>query len=295
MLDKVVCLPLPTFIITKKFWSAISRITSRDSEKQRQLPAHGHEERPVSPSPSQSRATSPLRMLHNWSSGFHRGRTHSDEPFIPVDPFKVKMQMSICGIGINNHDLEAGEGSSSSDAYDCEDLVPMSAIRTFFADAGHFLGDTLPREIYLNLLLRLPAMYFSRVARIFEDADVSRPDIQRMIDNSGGSWRRHQSQPTHVMPSFHAEGSAIPAKKQPLFPDGATLTAGAISGIGLAAQASIAPAAAMMHMPLPFPDEWTPPLVSPALIRFKHSWEAFIDALLREWKTLNVVSALLAS
>lgn len=48
-------------------------------------------------------------------------------------------------------------------------------------------------------------------------------------------------------------------------------------------------------MPLPFPDEWTPQPVSPALIRFKHSWEAFIDSLTREWKTLNLVSALLAS
>ncbi len=41
------------------------------------------------------------------------------------------------------------------------------------------------------------------------------------------------------------------------------------------------------------PEDWTAPFVSPALVRFKHSWEAFIDTLLREWKTLNVVSALL--
>ncbi|KAF9530921.1 hypothetical protein CPB83DRAFT_809825 [Crepidotus variabilis] len=51
----------------------------------------------------------------------------------------------------------------------------------------------------------------------------------------------------------------------------------------------------MLNTPLPFPDEWTPGSVPPALIRFKHSWEAFIDSLVREWKTLNVVSALLAS
>ncbi|PFH46375.1 hypothetical protein AMATHDRAFT_155284 [Amanita thiersii Skay4041] len=48
-------------------------------------------------------------------------------------------------------------------------------------------------------------------------------------------------------------------------------------------------------MPLPLPEEWTPSLVSPALIRFKNSWEFFIDSLMREWKTLNVVSALLLS
>jgi hypothetical protein len=38
-----------------------------------------------------------------------------------------------------------------------------------------------------------------------------------------------------------------------------------------------------------------PPVITPTLRRFKHSWEMFIDSLLREWKTLNVVSALLAS
>jgi hypothetical protein len=46
---------------------------------------------------------------------------------------------------------------------------------------------------------------------------------------------------------------------------------------------------------LPFPEEWNPPVVSPALMRFKYSWEMFVDSLLREWKTLNVVSALLLS
>lgn len=46
---------------------------------------------------------------------------------------------------------------------------------------------------------------------------------------------------------------------------------------------------------LPFPEDWTPPAVSPALARFKNSWEEFIDSLLREWKTLNLVSALFCS
>lgn len=66
-------------------------------------------------------------------------------------------------------------------------------------------------------------------------------------------------------------------------------------GLGVVAQASVALAATLMHLPLPFLDKWTPPVVSPALIQFKHSWEAFIDSLLREWKTLNLVLALLAS
>ena len=147
--------------------------------------------------------------------------------------------------------------------------------------------------MYLNFLLCLPAMYFLRVARIFDEAEVSKPDIQRMIDalgrggtnpemrggNNGGAWEPNiaaQSTPAHIpITSFSPPAG------------------GAISGSPQVG--AIAHVASMIHMPLPFPDEWTPPLVSPALIRFKHSWEAFIDSLLREWKTLNVVSALLAS
>ena len=204
-------------------------------------------------------------MLHNWSSGFHRSsRPPSEERFIPVDPFKFRNKFPFRRMGTPTHDIEHGAERSASSAYDCDDLLPVRSLRDAFADAHHFVADTLPREVYLNFLLRLPAMYFSRVARIFEDADVSRPDIQRMISTSGGAARTASA-------------------------------TGAVAGLGVAAHASVAPAATLMHLPLPFPDEWAPPVVSPALIRFKHSWEAFIDSLLREWKTLNLVSALLAS
>ena len=46
---------------------------------------------------------------------------------------------------------------------------------------------------------------------------------------------------------------------------------------------------------LPFPEDWVPPNVSPSLARFKLSWESFVASLVREWKTLNVLSALLLS
>jgi hypothetical protein len=227
-------------------------------------------------------------MFHNWSSNFHRGRATSEERFVPVDPYQFKGRFPFFRTTPHTHDIETGDGYSSSAAYDCDDLIPVDSIQNFFKDARLFVADTLPREIYLNLLLRLPSMYFCRVARIYEDADVSRPDIQRMIDNSGGIGSRGRSVSAPQPPSsVHSP--------TPLATVGGMLAPGAISGIGLSAQVGVAPAASMMHLPLPFPDEWTPPVVSPALIRFKHSWEAFIDSLLREWKTLNVVSALLAS
>jgi len=239
-----------------------------------------------SPSNSRSRATSPLRRLHNWSAGFHRGRTAPEERFVPVDPFRLRIQLPFCGLRPHDyHDLENVAGSERSGAYDCDDLLPVNSIKSWGRNSRIFFMDTLPRELYLNFLLRLPAMYFSRVARIFEDADVSRPDIQRMIDNSGGAG----TGPMQTPPQVGEPNVSLPLQQ----PVGGTLSTGATPAVGLAAQA--APAISMMHMPLPFPDEWTPPLVSPALMRFKHSWEIFIDSLLREWKTLNVVSALLAS
>ena len=46
---------------------------------------------------------------------------------------------------------------------------------------------------------------------------------------------------------------------------------------------------------LPFLEDWVPPNVSPSLARFKLYWESFVVSLVREWKTLNVLSALLLS
>jgi len=109
-----------------------------------------------------------------------------------------------------------------------------------------FAFDTLPRQLYLHSQLRLPSLYFSRVARIFEDAEVSRPEIQRIIDACEGVGTEDVQGRTRTVR-------------------------------------------------LPFPEEWVPPNVSPALARFKRSWEGFVDSLVREWKTLNVVSALLLS
>jgi hypothetical protein len=89
------------------------------------------------------------------------------------------------------------------------------------------------------------ALLFSSRA-IFEDAAVSRPEIQRILDT------------VETVETIYVQGR--------------TRTVG-----------------------LPFPEEWVPPNVSPALARFKRSWESFVESLVREWKTLNVLSALLLS
>ncbi|KAF9044282.1 hypothetical protein BJ165DRAFT_189732 [Panaeolus papilionaceus] len=98
-----------------------------------------------------------------------------------------------------------------------------------------FLVDTLPRQIYLHLLLRLPSLYFSRVSRIFLEAEVTMPEIKQGV--------------LHDAQHFKTQGGWFPE----------------------------------------------PYLVSPCYQKLQSSWDAFIDSLLKEWKTLNIVSVLLLS
>jgi len=127
-----------------------------------------------------------------------------------------------------------------------------------------FFTDTMPRHIYLHGLFRLPALYFSRVARIFEDAEVSKHEVQRMIAACA-----------HANPED-------------------SVAAGVGANLGFSASFGTARARNGDSV-FPFPEDWNPPTVSPALARFKHSWETFVDTLIREWKTLNLVSVLLCT
>ncbi|THH17593.1 hypothetical protein EW146_g3262 [Bondarzewia mesenterica] len=190
--------------------------------------------------------------------------TRARSPSCPIDPFRMRSPsaalFSCFRPTQGSHDVEHGEEDSVS-GIECEDALTVCGFapgsKTLGA-AHDFLTDTLPRQAYLHILMRLPSVYFSRVARIFEDAEVSRPDIERMID-----------------------ACMLPEEGEQLGTTGTTT-----------------PRTAEMHARnerLPFPEEWNPPMVSPALVRFKQSWETFVDSLLREWKTLNVVSALLLS
>ncbi|KAL6304139.1 hypothetical protein BKA93DRAFT_311003 [Sparassis latifolia] len=233
---------------------------------------------PTSRSPSHSRNASPLRLF-----GFGR-RTHGwEEPFVPVDPFTVR----ICWFGWSSSSPPTEPLDQDADVA-CNDTLtmclPLPALcstrvtkrggggdveiqaqseggrwNAFASAASTFFADVLPRQVYLILLLRLPALYFSRVARVFEDAEVSKPDVQRMIDACAADESGGMTSTERVAMRTRTGRYRNPS------------------------------------LPLPFPDEWNPPMVSPSLVRFKHSWEFFVDSLLREWKTLNLVSALLCT
>ncbi|KIJ12907.1 hypothetical protein PAXINDRAFT_170945 [Paxillus involutus ATCC 200175] len=209
---------------------------------------------PVSPSAPHSRATSPIRIF-NWS-GFHRTR---EDPFIPVDPFQPRTRPR--RFSFHSPDIEqlSFDPSCQDNPFCCLPPLTCSPKDRFFSflrNVRYFIVDTLPRQFYLHMLLRLPSLYFSRIARVYEDAQLSKPDLDRMIQfYSGYNQQQRLRTSSPIPPGAHYH------------PD----------------------------LALPFPEEWTTTNVSPALVTFKHSWEAFIDSLMREWKTLNLVSALLLS
>ena len=102
-----------------------------------------------------------------------------------------------------------------------------------------FALDTLPRQLYLHFLLRLPYMYYSRVTRIFEEAEMSMPQIKQ----------------------------------------------------------GILEAAIQLKEPVKdFADAWElEPVESVQYSKLQNTWQSFIDSLMREWKTLNIISVLLLS
>ena len=203
-------------------------------------------------SPRRSASPRGVLPLRSFLGRFSPGRgINREEPFVPVDPFRLHAPLSLnpfarCfGKRPQLPDVEAQVPASQSELSRPCVCVPLFGSARFH-DTHTLVFDTLPRQVYLHLHLRLPSLYFSRVARIFEDAAVSRPEIQRITD--------------------------------------------AYESVGTASVQNLT-----SRIVLPFPEDWVPPNVSPALARFKRSWESFVDSLVREWKTLNVLSALLLS
>ncbi|KAE9383002.1 hypothetical protein BT96DRAFT_930075 [Gymnopus androsaceus JB14] len=276
--------------------------------------------------------TSPSPALRQWSQGIHHRphAIHQEEPFVPVDPFKSHFHFSLNisfslpdwyrrympgnagdaeGLPMKTHDTESrpipavpypnnhrivDHSNTGGTAFDIHVHKPGHVHQTMDLHMMRiFFFDTLPRVTYLHILLRIPSMYFSR-------REVSKPDIQRMIDacGRGGS---HFSNPLGPGPANDNANNVNAYMQQNAtnhpFNINNNILNPAGPGIGPTSTTNLAAAAAasVVDLPLPLPEEWTAPLVSPSLIRFKLSWEAFIDSLMREWKTLNVVSALLLS
>ncbi|TFK70817.1 hypothetical protein BDN72DRAFT_838491 [Pluteus cervinus] len=102
---------------------------------------------------------------------------------------------------------------------------------------------TLPVQLYLHTLLRLPDMYWNRLDRIFRDAD----------DEAASS----------STPSLLGLGDLT-----------ALSASVSMGGAGLGGESE----EDFTHSP-----------------RFASAWESFVESLIKEWETLNVVAALLLS
>ncbi|KAG2013131.1 GTP cyclohydrolase II [Coprinopsis cinerea AmutBmut pab1-1] len=90
------------------------------------------------------------------------------------------------------------------------------------------------RKAYLYILLGLPALYFTRVANIFDDANIELIVMKRMVLDRASTRR---------MGDFYQDPATSP----------------------------------------------------PGYQKLKRSWQHFIDTLIKEWKTLNIISVLLLS
>jgi hypothetical protein len=175
----------------------------------------------------------------------HARSHHTVQSYVAVNPFTPSVAQSLVNIGVHSNVT-----TIRSQGYP---RPPTPIPQSYSTTAGHwaststsryilaFCFDTIPRQMYLYLHLRLPSLYFSRVARIFEDAEISMPDIKRMALASANDWKRDSTNMVHKHWNFE------------------------------------------------------PSVICPAFSSLKSSWEGFINSLLNEWRTLNIVSVLLLS
>jgi len=158
---------------------------------------------------------------------------HHATPYVAVDPF---LTPPVIASGLPLAHKYYGNPTPSV-------VYPSPGRRILFkalvvdvlAMVAKFIFDAVPRQLYLHFLLRLPYFYFSRVARIFEEAEMSMLEIKEM---GNANVDQHQ------------------------------------------------------HNFIEFPQTV---YMGPHMLKLKASWEGFIDSVLREWKTLNIISVLLLS
>lgn len=162
---------------------------------------------------------------------------------------------------------------ANADAYEAPPDASTPSTKAYIVA---FLFDTVPRQIYLYLLLRLPYLYFSRVTRVFEETEMSMPVIKQAILDAARA---------KAEVGYYDAGMPVPvpvgAGQNAWMPDNK-----GVDGNGAAVMSS------QPHLPWAY---WEPPPESFAYARLQNTWEAFVDSLQKEWKTLNIISVLLLS
>ena len=127
---------------------------------------------------------------------------------------------------------QSGAGSKSS----MLSSTPIAQITDYVIPVVPFIFTTLLGQAYVLVMLRLPLLYFTRVARIFEEADLSVGDLKHMALEAGLKSRGKTSS----------------------------------------------------RYELEFQVQETPRYQT-----LKTTWGGFIDSVMQEWTTFNVISVLL--
>lgn len=212
-----------------------------------QPPAHGHSPRyPPQPGPQAAPLQTPLQppVSHPDFSPHPRlealPQEHpiphttpgsvsavSGSPYVPVNPFRPPTTRP------QVRPLDEEAAPAASDAPEALSKADISE-RVY-----SFVFRRVPQEIYLHFLLRLPALYWSRVSRIFREAELGTQEIKQ---STLATLRKQKDRSRYIV----------------------------------------------------YPHELTHDPRSP-FGHLKTSWEGFINSLMREWKTLNLVSVLLLS
>ena len=182
--------------------------------------------------------------------------------------------------------------------------------------------EAIKRHTYQHLLLRLPSLYSNRVDRVFQEARMSKPGAATThavvvagaiaLGVGGGNiptaqggeegkrWVSDVLDGITGTPRRSFGTLRQPSERERLFdgnaghnwgtPNFRSSPSSKFTPLGLhgpeASQATLADA-------VPPGEQWTVPHVPWSLERFKEEWESFVIGLIKEWKTLNVLSALL--
>jgi hypothetical protein len=128
--------------------------------------------------------------------------------------------------------LEEGVLVSTISDLECQSTIAVYDSKADRDLAYNGLTFKIPNQVYLYMMLRLPAFYFGRVSKVFEDAELNMKHIRHMAVASQSQLKR---------------------------------------------------------------SEWDDQTLPRPLQTFKATWHEFIESVVTEWKTLNLISALLLS
>ncbi|KAH0578199.1 hypothetical protein H2248_004074 [Termitomyces sp. 'cryptogamus'] len=128
----------------------------------------------------------PASMTARFKNDPEDFKFSTPQAYVAIDPFAPSVAQSIANFHYSrptatpSHIEPQTMQHPQMEAHSVIDTPASSYILAF-------LLDTLPRQICLYFLFTLPSLYFSRVARIFEEAELSMPDIKRMAIESANN------------------------------------------------------------------------------------------------------------